>query len=190
MAFTTGFLKYTVRLRCGGPRYGRTGMAAPLECILGDWRCFIEYVHTHLCANGLDPLAAGHELDHVCYRVASVDEYLAVRSALVPAHGVCLVESMIAGRPISIVRLHDPLCHAGYAVPCVELPCPKPGRPYDRGLEHVEFAISRKRTPVARADDVRGCAALEQFVAERRADTAWTLEFDTRGMSKVRGLMA
>ena len=58
-----------------------------------------------------------------------------------------------ARRPIATVRLHTPIEHKGYTVACIEVPCPKPGRPYAAGLEHAELVVG---TP---AD---GCNSLGQ----------------------------
>jgi len=61
--------------------------------------------------------------------------------AMLSEHGELLIESMIGGRPIATYRLTEPLTFRDFKIRCVEVPCPKPGRPYQSGWEHVEFAI-------------------------------------------------
>eukprot|EP00854_Cymbomonas_tetramitiformis_P002830 gene2830-3628_t len=99
-----------------------------LEQVLGDVKGFIETVHNRLVAAGFDAAEEGLEMDHICYRCESVQEYQDVLAALVPTFGTCMVEGMIGGRPITTVLLKEPFCHAGYSVACVEVPCPKPNR--------------------------------------------------------------
>ncbi len=80
------------------------------------------------------------EIDHICYRVSSKREYQEVLKALLNL-GDNLVEGMINGRPISTVKLNSPLIYKDWKISCVELPCPKPGRYYSTGLEHIEVVI-------------------------------------------------
>eukprot|EP00966_Prymnesium_polylepis_P335655 7390995-Prymnesium_polylepis.1 len=117
-------------------------------------------------------------MDHVCYRCASVAEYLQVLDALVPALGSTLVEGMIGGRPIATVRLHEPIVHAGHTVTCVEVPCPKPGRAYESGLEHAEIVVGEP------ADGVEGNARLLAFMADCAADSGVSLAFSTEALHK------
>lgn len=121
---------------------GRRSHEAPLlDHILGDVHGFISAVHVRLQILGFDALARGHEMDHVCYRVETKLQYQQTLAALVPSLGKTLVTSMIGGRPISVVMLHQPIEHMGFVVRAIELPCPKPGRPYTRGLEHAEIVV-------------------------------------------------
>lgn len=79
-------------------------------------------------------------LDHLCYRVASMERYAEWKCALAEA-GVLLGENSIGGRPIATYRLHVPFLFDGRAIHVVELPAPKPGSPYAEGWEHVEFVV-------------------------------------------------
>ena len=54
-------------------------------------------------------LPLGYEMDHVCFRCETVEEYQRVCGALVPRFGRALVEGMIGGRPITTVLLHEPI---------------------------------------------------------------------------------
>jgi predicted metalloenzyme YecM len=80
------------------------------------------------------------EMDHVCFRCSTRDEYLDVKRRLAP-FGTPLEEGMIGGRPILIFLLEEPIVFRGWRISCLEIPCPKPGRSHSHGLEHVEFVI-------------------------------------------------
>ena len=56
--------------------------------------------------------------------------------------GQLLIESMIGGRPIATFLLTKPMLFRNLTIRCIEVPCPKPGRPYKSGWEHVEFALN------------------------------------------------
>ena len=76
-----------------------------LDHLIGDYRGFIDALVASLAAIGLDVLAKGYELDHICYRCSSVVQYQDVCAALVPRFGVLAVE----GTTISVSL---PLCPA------------------------------------------------------------------------------
>lgn len=151
-----------------------------LEHIVGDVQSFVCAFHERLCAAGIDALARGYQMDHVCFRVETVMEYRSVLAALVPSLGEKLIESMIGGRPISIVRLLDPIkvtppgCTTSYSIPCLELPCPKAGRAYVTGLEHAELVIG---------GGICGNDALLAFVARCHAEGV-LLALDESGLQK------
>ena len=93
------------------------------------------------CLVGVELRAdSGLEIDHFCWRCTDVAEYARVKAAFCQV-GECIVEGIIGGRPIATVTLHTPLVHAGFSIRNVEIPAPKPGRPYASGLEHVEVCI-------------------------------------------------
>ena len=113
-----------------GVRSTRSGLAncrsheLPRLCdIIGDCERFIDEVDSELRSRGVNALASGFEMDHLCYRCATISEYLDVVGALVPALGTLLVEGMIGGRPIATVGLHRPLEHRGFVIRCIEVPC-------------------------------------------------------------------
>ena len=68
-----------------------------MEHLIGDYCGFIDALIASLAANGLDVLAKGYELDHICYRCSSVAQYRNVCAALVPEFGVLAVESKMDG---------------------------------------------------------------------------------------------
>lgn len=116
--------------------------------------------------------------DHLCWRCSTLEEYIKIKQ-LFPAKenadglGHILVECMIGGRPISTIHLNQPIIiktnnNYGFEIPAFELPCPKPGREYESGLEHCEFALRNQYQK------------LEQFVE----DYHQKINFDYRAYSK------
>eukprot|EP00933_Yihiella_yeosuensis_P032983 TRINITY_DN26678_c0_g1_i1.p1 TRINITY_DN26678_c0_g1~~TRINITY_DN26678_c0_g1_i1.p1 ORF type:complete len:377 (-),score=38.48 TRINITY_DN26678_c0_g1_i1:554-1639(-) len=148
-----------------------------LEHIIGDYRTFISLLHSKLAEAGLDAISKGFEMDHICFRCESVTEYQNVLQALVPRFGERMIESMIGGRPIATVLLHQPICHAGYKISCLEVPCPKPGRAYSSGLEHAELVVGKSE------DGMHGHARLLAFMEECRAEGV-RFQFDTSALKK------
>ena len=74
-----------------------------LDNIIGDVKTFLWILQSRLRMTGIEPL--DFECDHICYRCTSVCEYLQKLDALVPAFGTKMVESMIGGRPIALIKL-------------------------------------------------------------------------------------
>ncbi len=84
----------------------------------------------------------GHEIDHICYRCESTTQYLSVCTSIVgKMMGEVLLESIIGGRPISIIRLYNPIEFREWHISCLEITCPKAGRVHKHGYEHVEVVI-------------------------------------------------
>jgi predicted metalloenzyme YecM len=106
--------------------------------MLPDPTTFLLNVMAHLSADQMN--VQSFELDHICYRVETEERYLALKEAL-KKEGMLLAESQIGGRPISTFILHEPIRFRERAIPCLELPAPKPGKAYAEGYEHVEFVI-------------------------------------------------
>ncbi|MBI2573260.1 VOC family protein [Candidatus Woesearchaeota archaeon] len=82
-------------------------------------------------------------IDHICYRVPSVEEYGDMKEFLAK-QGTLLVETPINGRPISTYKLTAPVQYdnpSGFTIPCIELPAPKTGRTHAQGFEHAEFVV-------------------------------------------------
>ncbi len=133
-----------------------------LEALLGDTRPFLETIFQRL---ETDKVAVGdYELDHICYRVETVERYEALKKALASL-GKLLVESQIGGRPIATFQLHHPILFQNRQIHVLELPAPKVGSFYKEGFEHVEFVID---TP------------FENFIQKHPH-----LNFKTKGMSKA-----
>ena len=91
------------------------------------------------------------QADHVCYRTESIAQYTTLVKALQSAEAsdsfTLLVESEIGGRTIATFKLAQPIeIDSGndgrdYSIDVIEIPSPKEGSPYDKGLEHIEFVI-------------------------------------------------
>ena len=81
------------------------------------------------------------QMDHICYRVEQLEEYLKVK-ALINAHAMLLTESKINGRSIACFKLDEPILFRSYKLPVLELPSPKLASPYKSGYEHVEFVVN------------------------------------------------
>lgn len=109
-------------------------MVAPLP----DPTLFLQHLFAALHADGVD--VEDMELDHLCYRVATVVRYSTCMD-LFAQHGTLLAESLIAGRPIATYRLHQGFRFRERIIDMVELPSPKPGSTYPEGYEHAEFVV-------------------------------------------------
>jgi len=106
--------------------------------LLGDIDQFIEKTITTLNKDGVD--VSNYELDHICYRVDSIERYKEYQNELSQL-GTLLSETEINGRQISTYKLAEPICFQERKINLVELPSPKEGSPYPEGLEHAEFVI-------------------------------------------------
>jgi len=91
-----------------------------------------------LLGDGVDVTA--FELDHVCYRVADMGRYEALRTMLAQ-QGTLLGDHVIGGRPIATFRVIEPFLFEGRSIAVIELPAPKPGSDYPEGFEHAEFVV-------------------------------------------------
>lgn len=114
----------------------------PVEAVLGttDLVSFLEEVTAFVLNSGL-PLK-GYEIDHACYRCETKAQYKEVCTAIVNnSIGSILIESMISGRPITIVKFQQPIVYEEWSIPCLEITCPKPGRSHKHGFEHIEIVI-------------------------------------------------
>jgi predicted metalloenzyme YecM len=143
------------------------------EDIVGSCAPLIEKAYEHLRQCGIS--MEDFEIDHVCYRTSTKEEYKSTISRLCEAGGgQVLVEGLIGGRPIAIVKLSSPIVVRRWSIPCVEVPCPKFGRPYASGLEHIELVIGG---PDSSPLDSR--QALEEFALRHPS-----VEFDRRAIDK------
>lgn len=111
-------------------------MNKTLADIITDPLVFLDDLFSKLDDIGLE--VDRYELDHLCYRVQTVDEYKIKKEELMP-FGQLLVESMVNGRLISIFKLNEPIIYKNRKIYLLELPSPKAKHSYKSGLEHVEF---------------------------------------------------
>jgi len=110
-----------------------------IETVIGDWQAFIAKILEKTAAAGFD-LGDFSQMDHICYRTISLDNYKKKKEDLV-GFGTLLGETMVNGRPISTFRLNQPLIYDKWRVDALELPAPKEGKSFKEGLEHSEFVI-------------------------------------------------
>ncbi len=108
------------------------------EQILGPITPFLDRIFQHLAEDKIE--VDDYELDHICYRVETVERYLELKQEFTN-YGELLTETIIGGRPISTFKLHTPYRYKKREIYCLELPAPKEGSPYPEGYEHVEFVI-------------------------------------------------
>ncbi|MEO1263593.1 MAG: VOC family protein [Bacteroidota bacterium] len=110
----------------------------PLFNILTDPSEFLENLFIELNKKKIN--VEKYQLDHICYRTESVQQYIDLKNKLIQI-GELLTESNINGRPIATFKLIDPILHGKRKIFLLELPSPKPGSFYPSGYEHVEFVI-------------------------------------------------
>lgn len=110
-----------------------------LQTILGDYHAFLDNLLHEVASEGFD-LADFSQMDHMCYRVPSLEAYEIKKQELASV-GRLLGETMVNGRPIATFRLREPVRHGNWRIDAVELPAPKDGVETKEGLEHVEFVL-------------------------------------------------
>lgn len=98
----------------------------------------LKYVSDTLSLNILP-----YVIDHICWRCETEIEYHEVLAELL-THGELEGGKavLVSNRPISTIRLNAPIKTAFGDVCFIELPSPKPGSPYDSGIEHIEVTIN------------------------------------------------
>ena len=84
----------------------------------------------------------GLELDHLCFRVETEEEYNKATKQLSKI-GSLLSEAIIAGRNISTFKLDKPIYYQNYEIDCIEIPAPGKGKNYKTGWEHAEFVLEK-----------------------------------------------
>jgi predicted metalloenzyme YecM len=109
-----------------------------LQDIIGDYSVFLKQILQEIVDEGFD-LADFVQMDHMCYRVASLKDYKAKKLELAKV-GRLLGETQVNGRPISTFRLHDPVRYGNWRIDAIELPAPKEADTRE-GLEHVELVL-------------------------------------------------
>ncbi len=106
--------------------------------IIGDPSPFLTKIFDLLKQDEID--VTNYELDHICYRVETIERYNDIKSQLNKI-GNLLTESTISDRAISTFKLFEPIIHNNLKIWLIELPSPKEENFYGEGFEHVEFVI-------------------------------------------------
>jgi predicted metalloenzyme YecM len=150
-----------------------------ISSVLGGYVEFVDAVVEQLDAAGLN--SRPFEMDHICYRCETQVEYEEVCRILQSGFGESLGVTMVGGRPINTIKLHQPLEHPlGFKISCIEIPSPKPSSYYPKGLEHVEFVIGSKGDAITGSESK---ILLEKFI-EKCSTSGFLLPFDTRAINK------
>jgi predicted metalloenzyme YecM len=110
-----------------------------LQNIIGDYEEFLGRILKEITDEGFD-LSDFAQMDHMCYRVASMEQYAAKKGAL-SEMGTMIGEATVNGRPIAVFRLQEPVIYGKWRIDAIELPAPKSGEDTREGLEHVEFVL-------------------------------------------------
>lgn len=76
-------------------------------------------------------------IDHLCYRVETVERYREV-TAVIGTFAELLAETEVSGRPISTFRLEEAIPGGSENLRIIEVPAPKPGKTVREGFEHAE----------------------------------------------------
>lgn len=144
--------------------------AKELKDIITDPVDFLEKLFYMLEDIGLD--VEKYPLDHLCYRVETMNEYREKKMAL-EAFGTLLIESMVNGRLISTFKLTEPIVFKNRKIDLIELPSPKSGHKYKSGLEHVEFVT---KDPLHKIVDRYPQYAFEVFGIHKKVNADITLK--------------
>lgn len=115
---------------------------AHVEHIVGDYKSFLDNVFADLATLGIDVTA--FELDHICYRVVTDEQYTEKKEQLSKV-ATLLSTVLLGGREIQTFKLHEPIIYNDRSIALIELPQFKKSskNSYPLGLEHVEFAIGK-----------------------------------------------
>ena len=141
---------------------------------------FVGTVAKSLCAKGID--LSDCTPDHVCWRTQTLEEYNSLVTALRASESLLtlLIEAEVGGRLISTFRLAEAIhvMNGRHSIALVEIPAPKDGRHYSRGLEHVEFVIPSTGT-ISPENDAFQRQHLQQWM-----DKYESLNWNTKALSK------
>ena len=145
-------------------------MAKTLAEIIGDPLIFLENLFSKI--SEIELKLENYEMDHICYRVQSVNEYKVKKEEL-KEFGELLIESMVNGRLISTFKLHEPIVYNNRKIFLVELPAPKSMHSYPSGLEHAEFVT---KEPLQKIIDRYPQYSFEAFGIHKKINADITLK--------------
>ncbi|MBC7540465.1 MAG: VOC family protein [Bacteriovorax sp.] len=145
-------------------------MEKTLADVIGDYNFFLEDLFSKISEIELN--VEKYELDHICYRVQSINEYKSKKEEL--SHfGELLIESMVNGRLISTFKLIEPIAFKNRKIFLIELPSPKSMHSYANGLEHVEFVT---KEPLQKIVDRYPQYSFEVFGIHKKINADITLK--------------
>ncbi len=151
-----------------------------ISSVIGDYKTFLSDSIERLSVNGINVIEDDEnfkEIDHICYRVSSKQNYDIKKNELTK-FGVKLIESVIGNRPISIFMLHEPIFYDRFQISLIELPSPKSGSQYNDGLEHFEIVVAGNEK--FSISDMKEKEYLKQWSSSKFPQ----IDFDTRALDK------
>lgn len=110
-----------------------------LHVIVGDYQTFLDDLLRRVTNDGFD-LSDFAQIDHMCYRVTSLEDYAQKKNELSTVAQL-IGETIVNRRPIATFRLNEPVIHDTWRIDAIELPAPKTGASFKEGLEHIEFVL-------------------------------------------------
>jgi predicted metalloenzyme YecM len=105
--------------------------------IIGDYKDFLDKIFSSLKNAGFD-LKEFRELDHIGYRVESLERYCELKKGLVEFYEA-YSDKEFAGRPVLVCKLKEPLNYGEFKIEGVEVLAPKKNNKFREGLEHAEL---------------------------------------------------
>lgn len=147
--------------------------------VIGDYTTFLSDGIDRLRTNGINIVEDTEnfkEIDHICYRVSSKQNYDIKKNELTK-FGVKIIESVIGNRPISVFMLFEPLSYDRFQISLIELPSPKSSSQYNDGLEHFEIVVVGNEFSIS---DMKEKEYLEKWSSSKFPQ----INFDTRALDK------
>jgi predicted metalloenzyme YecM len=117
----------------------QTNNSDKLQAIIGDYQTFLQKITSEIAVAMFD-MDDFVQMDHMCYRVTSFEDYETKKHELSEVADA-VGEANINGRPITTFRLHEPVRFDRWRIDAVELPAPKADSPMPEGLDHVELVL-------------------------------------------------
>lgn len=99
---------------------------------------FLENIFDYLKKENID--VNEFELDHICYRVETADEYVKTKNKLSKV-GRLLNEHKVRNRLIASYKLDEPIIFRERKIYVVEVPQPSEHAFYKKGWQHAEFVV-------------------------------------------------
>lgn len=109
-----------------------------MTAYFGDISQFEQKIQQIAQVIGLD--LSKYSIDHLAVRMNNVETAQQWRDFLLADHSL-LKEGDVNGRPISLIKLVEPLIFCGQKVSIIELPFPKDKIYPEEGWEHIEVVI-------------------------------------------------
>ena len=99
---------------------------------------FLEKIFLNLGKDGIN--VSAYELDHICYRVETLQQYDKLKKELDKIADL-LRENKVRERFIATYKLHKPIIFRDRKIDVIEIPQPSDHISYKTGWQHAEFVI-------------------------------------------------